>query len=183
MSDLVPLIGEPPALDLVNTRTAVGDLLTTTDDLRTWLRLEATRFPQVDALRADADLAAIRRLREHTSRLIDHARHGTPPPADDLKALNETLQAAPAITELSWNGSALTAARHRIGTPAAQLTAWLAEETAALLTDPAVTKIRQCEADDCVLLFLPAHPRRRWCSPDRCGNRTRVARHYHRHRS
>ncbi|MEU9839973.1 CGNR zinc finger domain-containing protein [Actinomadura sp. NPDC048032] len=39
-----------------------------------------------------------------------------------------------------------------------------------------------CEADDCVLLFLPAHPRRRWCSAARCGNRVRVARHYRRHR-
>ena len=28
---------------------------------------------------------------------------------------------------------------------------------------------------------LPAHPRRRWCSPARCGNRARVARYYQRH--
>ncbi|MEV3921501.1 CGNR zinc finger domain-containing protein [Actinomadura coerulea] len=32
------------------------------------------------------------------------------------------------------------------------------------------------------MLFLPAHPRRRWCSAARCGNRVRVARHYRRHR-
>ncbi|WP_371871358.1 CGNR zinc finger domain-containing protein [Phytohabitans rumicis] len=42
-------------------------------------------------------------------------------------------------------------------------------------------KVRQCEADDCVMLFLPAHPRRRWCSGACCGNRTRVAWHYQRH--
>ncbi|WP_433464559.1 CGNR zinc finger domain-containing protein [Spirillospora sp. CA-128828] len=30
--------------------------------------------------------------------------------------------------------------------------------------------------------FLPGHPRRRWCSAARCGNRVRVARHYQRHR-
>ena len=57
-----------------------------------------------------------------------------------------------------------------------------AEAAAGLLADPSVTKIRQCEADDCVLLFLPAHPRRRWCSAARCGNRVRVARHYQRHK-
>ncbi|MFD0515426.1 CGNR zinc finger domain-containing protein [Streptomyces aureus] len=34
-----------------------------------------------------------------------------------------------------------------------------------------------------MLLFLPAHPRRRWCSAARCGNRARVARYYQRHKS
>ena len=43
-------------------------------------------------------------------------------------------------------------------------------------------KVRECEAADCVMLFRPAHPRRRWCSPTRCGNRARVARYYQRHK-
>jgi predicted RNA-binding Zn ribbon-like protein len=51
-----------------------------------------------------------------------------------------------------------------------------------LLTDPAIGRLKECESDDCVILFLPAHPRRRWCSPTRCGNRARVARYYHRHK-
>ncbi|MFI0410416.1 CGNR zinc finger domain-containing protein [Actinomadura sp. 3N508] len=186
MSDLGPLIGEPPALDLVNTRTTAGDHLATVDDLHTWLNLQATRHPQAPDLanvRLTApDLTAVHRLREHTSRLIEHARQGARPPAHDLKALNEAQRTAPATTELHWNGSALTAERNRPGPPGAQVTTWLAEEAAALLTDPAVSRIRQCEADDCVMLFLPAHPRRRWCSPARCGNRTRVSRHYHRHK-
>ncbi|MER5184162.1 CGNR zinc finger domain-containing protein [Streptomyces sp. NPDC002896] len=59
----------------------------------------------------------------------------------------------------------------------------LAEAAAELLADPAVTKIRECEAEDCVMLFLAAHPRRRWCSAARCGNRVRVARHYQRHKA
>nr|WP_067513746.1 CGNR zinc finger domain-containing protein [Nocardia puris] len=53
---------------------------------------------------------------------------------------------------------------------------------ADLLTDPALARLKRCEAEDCVLLFLPAHPRRRWCSPTRCGNRARVNRYYHRHK-
>ncbi|MFD0477368.1 ABATE domain-containing protein [Nonomuraea thailandensis] len=44
MSELGPLTGEPLALDLVNTRTASGDLLTTPEDLRAWLRLQAGRI-------------------------------------------------------------------------------------------------------------------------------------------
>jgi predicted RNA-binding Zn ribbon-like protein len=34
----------------------------------------------------------------------------------------------------------------------------------------------------CRLLFLPAHPRRRWCSRVLCGNRVRVTRYYQRHK-
>ncbi|MFC9825694.1 CGNR zinc finger domain-containing protein [Streptomyces erythrochromogenes] len=41
---------------------------------------------------------------------------------------------------------------------------------AELLTDPRAGQVRECEAPDCVLLFLPAHPRRRWCVAGVCGN-------------
>lgn len=186
VSDLLPLVGEPVAIDLVNTRPATGDLLTTPDHLRAWLNLQADRFTEARELAAveltAADLAAVQKVREHTAQALDHVRHGTRPQAADLEALNEAQRAAPPISELTWNGGAVTAARRRTGAPAARLAAWLAEATAGLLADPAVVKVRQCEAADCVMLFLPAHPRRRWCSAARCGNRVRVSRHYQRHR-
>ncbi|WP_433474549.1 CGNR zinc finger domain-containing protein [Spirillospora sp. CA-142024] len=186
MSDLIPLIGEPPALDLVNTRPAAADLLSTPGDLRSWLGLEAGRFEEArelaDADLTGADLAAVRDVREHTARALDRVRHGRPPAADDLDALNQAQRAAPAIVELAWGGEAVTATRRRTGSPGARVAAWLAEAAAGLLADPAVRKVRQCEAAECVMLFLPAHPRRRWCSAARCGNRVRVARHYQRHR-
>ena len=186
MSDLVPLTGEPLALDLVNTRPAGTDLLVTPDDLRGWLNLQAERFPQAREFAAaeltGTDVAAVRDVREHTARVLEHARHGTSPPAGDLDALNRAQRSAPAISELTWSGAAVTAVRRRTGPPAARLAAWLAEAAAELLSDAAVTRIRQCEADDCIMFFLPTHPRRRWCSAARCGNRARVARHYQRHR-
>lgn len=181
MSDVVPLTGEPLALDLVNTRTAAGDLLATPDDLRAWLDLQAARLPDAGSLDIH-DVRAVHAVREYVANAVDRARHGERPAAADLAALNDAQRAAPAITELTWDGSAVTAARRRTGPPGARLAGWLAESAAGLLADPSVTKIRQCEADDCVLLFLPAHPRRRWCSAARCGNRVRVARHYQRHK-
>ncbi|MBA8950409.1 CGNR zinc finger domain-containing protein [Actinomadura namibiensis] len=180
MSDLVPLTGEPLALDLVNTRTAVGDLLATPDDLRAWVGLQAGRLPEA-GVGPDA-LAVVRAVREHTAGALERARRGEPPAPADLAALNDAQRAAPAISELAWNGSAVVAERRRTGPDGARLAAALAEAAADLLGDPAVTRVRRCEADDCVLLFLPAHPRRRWCSASRCGNRMRVARHYQRHR-
>lgn len=187
MGDPGHLTGEPLAVDLVNTRPTSGDLLATPDDLRAWLNLQVDRFPEARQLAATEfggpDLAVVRELRDHIARALDHARHGTPPHVDDLEALHQAQRAAPAITELSWNGAAVTASRRRTGPPGARLAAWLAEAAADLLADPAVTRIRQCEAADCVMLFLAGHPRRRWCSSTRCGNRVRVARHYQRHRS
>ncbi|MGI5491143.1 CGNR zinc finger domain-containing protein [Microtetraspora malaysiensis] len=184
MSELGPLTGEPLALDLVNTRPATGDLLTTPDHLRTWLSLQANRFAEARELLSveltAADLAAVRELREHIACALAHIRAGTRPPAAGLEALNQAQHAAPAINELTWNGEAVTTIHRRTGTPGARLAAWLAEAAASLLADPAVAKVRQCDATDCVMLFLPAHPRRRWCSATRCGNRVRVARHYQR---
>ncbi|MFC4910024.1 CGNR zinc finger domain-containing protein [Actinomadura gamaensis] len=182
MSDVVPLTGEPLALDLVNTLTAAGDLLATPDDLREWQRLQSERLPETDEIGAEA-LAAVRAVRNHTARALECVRNGDRPDAADLDALHQAQRAAPAITELTWNGTNVVAARRRNGPSDSRLAAQLAEAAAELLADPAVSRIRQCEADDCVMLFLPAHPRRRWCSAARCGNRVRVARHYQRRKS
>ncbi len=186
MSELVPLTGEPLALDLVNTHPATGDLLATPADLHTWLTLQAERFGEAaelaDAELDDGDLAAVRDVRDHTARALDRVRRGERPSADDLEALNRAQRVAPAVLELGWDTSGTTATRRRTGTPGERMAAWLAEAAAGFLADAAVTEVRQCEADDCVMLFLPAHPRRRWCSATRCGNRVRVARHYRRHK-
>lgn len=186
MSDEALLVGEPLALDLVNTRPVTGDLLTTLDELRAWLGLQADRFPQVhDVLAhlAEEDLVDVRAIREHTADALARVRRGERPAEADLEALNHAQGAAPLINELSWNGSTTTGARRRIGSPGARLAGWLAEAAADLLSDPAVAKIRECAADDCVLLFLPTHSQRRWCSATRCGNRARVARHYQRRKA
>nr|BFE98835.1 CGNR zinc finger domain-containing protein [Streptoalloteichus tenebrarius] len=178
------MTGEPLALDLVNTHPSIGDLLTTLDELRAWVTLEADRLPDVGTRTAeltDADLTSVRAVRQHTATALEFARHGGRPPEADLQALNQAQRAAPAILELTWDGTT-NAVRRRTGPVGAQLVAALAEAAAELLSGPEVTKVRQCEAEDCVMLFLPAHPRRRWCSAARCGNRVRVARHYQRHR-
>lgn len=186
MTDLVPLTGEPLALDLVNTRPATGDLLATPAQLGSWLTLQSERSAEAaelaeTELRAE-DLEVARKVRDHTASALDRVRRGRRPSADDLDALNLAQRGAPAVLELAWGATAVTATRRRTGTPGERLAAWLAEACAEFLADPAVTRVRQCAADDCVLLFLPSHPRRRWCSATRCGNRVRVARHYHRHK-
>jgi predicted RNA-binding Zn ribbon-like protein len=188
MRDSEPLTGEPLALDLVNTRPASADgrtdLLDTPERLASWLELEADRLGAEagGAVPTEADLAAVHAVRAHTDAAVHALLHGRKPPAAALRALIDAQRAAPAVRELAWDGDAVTATLRRTGPLGVRLAALLAEAAADLLTDPAVGRLRECEADDCVALFLPAHPRRRWCSPARCGNRARVARYYQRHK-
>jgi predicted RNA-binding Zn ribbon-like protein len=75
----------------------------------------------------------------------------------------------------------VTITSRRRGNLTAILLAQLAA-AAELLASPAIRQVRRCEGHDCRMLFLPANPRRRWCSPAVCGNRARVARYYQRHK-
>jgi predicted RNA-binding Zn ribbon-like protein len=175
-------VGEPLALDLVNTRPAQGDLLSTPDQLADWLRQQADRLPEdpPEYLTTEA-LRQVRQVRDHISTVLEALLSHRRPPAAALHGLADAQSAAPAVRHLVWDGTALTATVRRTGPSGTRLAAALAEAAVELLSDPAIARLKQCEADDCVLLFIPAHPRRRWCSPQRCGNRVRVARYYDRH--
>lgn len=183
------LVGEPLALDLVNTRPADGaggheDLLRTPRQLAEWLVLQADRIPHGirEEVPGRADLAPVHAVRDHTAAVVRALLKGNAPPKAALRGLTEAQRAAPPVRELGWDGTAVTAAAHRAGPLGVRLAALLAEAAADLLADPAISKVKECAAGDCVMLFLPSHPRRRWCSPTRCGNRARVARYYQRHR-
>ena len=180
-----PLIGEPLALDLVNTQVggpdgSAVDLLETQVALHGWSIQEKDRLTPPSG---EVDLDALHALRGHIAHALEHARDGVPPPASALQALTEALKAAPAHRELSWDGTCVTAHPRRSGDPTRDLLAELAEAAADLLSDPSIRKVRRCEGPECRLLFLPTHPRRRWCSPTLCGNRVRVARYYQRHKT
>ncbi|WP_371643754.1 MULTISPECIES: ABATE domain-containing protein [unclassified Streptomyces] len=178
-----PLTGEPLALDLLNTRpTGAGDLIAGPEGLAAWLAAQEGRLGPI-AKAGPVEVAAVHAVREAAGAALAAARRGERPPADALRALNEASAAAPAHHELAWTpDTGFTVAPHRTSTPARRLAAELAQAAAELLTDPRVREVRECEGADCVLLFLPAHPRRRWCVASACGNRARVARYYARHK-
>lgn len=190
MPEIGPLTGEPLALDLVNTRARLAegpvDFLATMRGLQHWLGCERHRLstlaPRAIARPTQAARSAVLDLREHAAAAIEHARHGDPASEHDLRGLNGAMSAAPVIMELTRSEGALRVVPRRHGDPNLHVAAELAESTAALLADPAVATVRQCEAEVCAMLFLPAHPRRRWCSPTICGNRVRVGRYHQRRR-
>lgn len=188
MNALEPLTGELLALDLLNTLPHVAqgppvDHLADAAGLRGWLALESGRLPGAEAGQAvPGDLAPVHAVRAHAALAVAQARRGERPPPAALRGLNEAQLAAPAVRYAEWDGEEVVATARRSGSLGARVAAALAEEVVGLLTDPAVRTVRECEADDCTLLFAPANPRRRWCSAARCGNRARVARYYRRHK-
>ncbi|MEN5072337.1 CGNR zinc finger domain-containing protein [Isoptericola cucumis] len=184
------LLTEPPALDLVNTHIYLTDSGAWTDVLDdreqrdAWLGALAPRLGlgADDATFTDDAADALKAVRGLAAAAVEPARHGRRPPARALSGLNEAVRAAPATVHARWDGSAVTAEARRAGSLATRLAATFAEETVRLLATPDILDVRRCDAPACVMLFLPRNPRRRWCTPNICGNRARVARYYLRHK-
>ncbi|MFJ7208802.1 CGNR zinc finger domain-containing protein [Streptomyces sp. NPDC098789] len=183
MTATFPLLGEPLALDLLNTSSpAMGDLIADPAALAAWVEAQPGRLTPLARV-TGAEPSAVHAVREAAREALEAVRHDERPPAGALRVLNGALAAAPAHRALDWTpGEGLTAAVHlRAADPARRLAAELAGAVADLLTDPRVADVRGCEGAECALLFLPANPRRRWCVAGICGNRARVARYYARH--
>jgi predicted RNA-binding Zn ribbon-like protein len=182
---VVPLIGEPLALDLVNTRAQpyhdAPDALETEDALADWLFAQSDRLPHARVTRhLHADVVS---LRANVGNVLAAVMAGGRPAESDLEGINAAMRAAPMATVLGWDSRGPSLGSVRSGDDAAILLAVLASACADYLADDAAAATRTCEAPDCELLFAPTHPRRRWCSASVCGNRTRVARYYERHRA
>jgi len=182
------LLGEPLAIELANTILVAGgerrDVLGTDADAAAWVRAHEGDLPgrAADQPPAAADLRA---LRVTIRRLVFAAIDGERPRRGDLAHLNATSAAAPPIARLRWTPTAPPTAidAAAIEDPAAATLAAIARSAIALLGGPDRDRLRRCDGQHCILVFVAAHPRRRWCSPAVCGNRARVARHYRRHRA
>jgi len=186
MTSETPHTGEGLALDFINTRPLVGgarrDFLADSAGLAAWLALVSLDGAG-DGLSAD-DLAALHRLRDAGEACLEAAMEGAAMPEAALAEINGAAAAAPTIVAAAEaaDGTLRKVAR-QLGRPGAALRARIAEALVDLLVDPALPRLRRCAADDCVVLFLPQSPRRIWCSAQRCGNRARVSRYYHRHKA
>ncbi|GAA2218219.1 CGNR zinc finger domain-containing protein [Streptomyces nogalater] len=171
-----PLVGEPLALDLLNTRWKTEnqdhDLLDSLDGLRVWLsgRGLAGRFTADGATR-DALLDA----RAAIAACVD-----TPGSPAAAAALNDILERGRITPLLTAQGPG---ERTEFEVPSWEL-AWAAARDYLRLLDTAPDRIRQCAQPDCITHFLDTsrNGTRRWCSMAACGNRAKAARHYARSR-
>ena len=182
------LIGNHPALDLVNTvgwRLDPGrsvDRLSDGDALLRWATfaglLEGGAGPVAPG-EPDLAAAAVRGLRDMLHRVLQSLALGAPPDPAALTALRARLLEALGREEvevgrlmpLEWSAPSRTVA---------DLPVRLALAGWELLAREDVRRLRQCRDDDCGWLFLDRsrNGSRVWCSSADCGNRARARRHY-----
>ncbi|SED70093.1 Conserved protein containing a Zn-ribbon-like motif, possibly RNA-binding [Streptomyces sp. 3213] len=168
-------------LDLLAT-THPEERLDAPEPLRAWIVRSglvpaATELAHVDA----TWLVGFRELRGRIGQLV-RSRQPVEGGSYDLALahLNDRARAAPpAPRAVQAEDGALV--RELAGPPGCEaLLAVIARDAVELLTDPvARASLRECEGDNCPIVYLDTSRgrRRRWCSSEVCGNRERVARH------
>lgn len=183
MARAFPLLGEPLAVDLVNTLVradeGVTDLLDGDAALRAWLERHADVLPRADRpTHSVLSLHAVRELRDALRDLLGATVEGRAPDAAGLRVVNDAAGRAHPALERGDDGPVLRwhPLDRRDGT--AELAA-IARSGIDVVTGPDRDRLRRCEGPGCVLFFVATNPRRRWCSSQGCGNRVRVARHRH----
>jgi predicted RNA-binding Zn ribbon-like protein len=166
-----PLVGEPLALDLVNTqwvdRGHSFDLFDDPGSLRAWLTEHQLPGEQKQVE------APLRQARTALRRALEQPGE----PAD--QDLNTILARGAMRYALHQ-----TTVHENVDVDADWLPAWRAVSDYLELLRQQPTRIRRCAHPACVLYFYDTsrNGTRRWCSMDGCGSRTKAARHYQRHR-
>ena len=137
------------------------------EDLARWL-LESGMLQEPPPVSA-RQLEAGRVLREAINRLT---RPGVEPERGDRAELNRWAAKAPLAPQLTERGELVWVSPR----PVEAMFAAVARDALDLLTGPLAGRIRECGAPDCALLFVDSSRpgRRRWCSGEVCGNRTRT---------
>ncbi len=137
------------------------------EDLARWI-VETGMLHDVPRV-SRRQLAAGRVLREAINRL---ARPGIQPEPRDREELNRWAARTPLASQLILGGQLVWIAVE----PVEAMLATIARDAVDLLAGPFAGRIRECGAPDCALLFVDASRpgRRRWCSTQACGNRTRT---------
>jgi predicted RNA-binding Zn ribbon-like protein len=173
-------VGDHPALNFINTLRMSGGELTDTwqsdEDVAAWIvreglrdTLPSTRWPDGVLLRE------ARNLREIAREAVEARKAKKTLPLDELNgflehSVSHCVLSAKSRTDLHFERV------YRLKT-VEQYLAPVVESVAELLSRADFDLVRHCEGGQCVLWFYDrtkAH-RRRWCSPQFCGNRAKVA--------
>lgn len=164
-----------PSLDLVATigeRWRRGfERLRTPADLARW-SVEAGLVAEPPPASV-ADLDAARRLRGAVARVLLAWGSDEDLDADDVAVVNAAAARpglAPALTVAGQRAPVAVGSMHAV-------LAVVARDAIALVAEGDPSRLRECAADDCSLLFHDASRpgRRRWCSMDACGNRAKTS--------
>ncbi|RLQ85332.1 CGNR zinc finger domain-containing protein [Mycetocola zhadangensis] len=159
-----------PVSSDVSSEDSESETFTGPADLTAWL---SNRLPSVAATGRDLQDALM--LRGSIARLALAASAAREPDAHDIDLLN--LYAATPDIPPRLSGGTVQAGRTAPRT--AQALSTVARDAVSLLSGETLGRIRECDADDCSLIYLDTSRagNRRWCSMQRCGNRHKVRAH------
>ncbi|MCV7346764.1 CGNR zinc finger domain-containing protein [Mycolicibacterium rhodesiae] len=177
--------GEPLAVDLADTLITVGepavDLLADEKANRLWWSLQQDRLPGGPL----PPLEPTVELRQAIRHILDARLAGVAPDDAAIGRVNDAAACAPSTRSLVQTsaGWAAISTRHApVDRPYRLSLAAAAESLIDVLTGPAQDRLRRCQNPACSMLFVASDARRKFCTQNICANRTRVARHYQRHR-
>src|SRR5262249_27801718 len=189
--------GNQPCLDFINTQFVLNgqpvDLLATFSDLVTWLvqvdllsgeegkKIERQWGKQVEGGTLEQARAVRVTLREMVKRIVA----GRPVPQAAMEAINGKLRFRIGHSQLVRRNGEFERRYLSDSQDANQLLGLLAEAATNLLCTCDLSLIKKCQNPLCVLFFYDTtkNHARHWCSMTLCGNRSKVAAHYRRHRS
>ncbi|BCB79039.1 CGNR zinc finger domain-containing protein [Phytohabitans flavus] len=143
------------------------------------LDLPGRGIDPAEVITTAADLAEVKLLREALWVSALRATEGRRPDPADLAVINEIAAGNGPVPMIDPHTNTAT---WRRPVTAHQLTVAYARDAVDTFTEPAIGRIRMCAADNCALIYLDtSRPgNRRWCSMQRCGNRSKVRGHRNR---
>ena len=149
-----------------------GEQLAFPADLTDWLR---ARFEALDGELGERELRDAVLFRDALARAAVAASLGRGAEAADVDTIN-LFAATPDIPPSLAGG---TRQAGRASARYGQALSALAREAVALLDAANLDRIRECDADDCAIVFYDESRsnNRRWCAMSRCGNRAKVRKH------
>ena len=154
--------------------------LTSPGELQRWLSLSPVKLPKVRIRLDDFDRA--KALRGAIWRIANAVLERRIPGAGDVRLMNAMAREPGLVKQL--DAAAKSSRWHR---PTAKaVLATIAQDAVVLFGDPKqFARMRRCENSKCKVVFYDdSRPGlRRWCAPNRCGDRIRARAYRERHRS
>lgn len=142
------------------------------DDLSRWL--QQAKITSKPVAVSDQQLQDARQLREAIYRRVLAGLAGESGSHADRRLLNRFARQPAVSAQITTSG---TREPWLGADPTTSGLATVASDAVDLLTSPAISRVRECEAPDCALLFIDlSRPgRRRWCADGACGSKSRSA--------
>lgn len=192
-------VGNHPCLDFINTKPVIDgqpvELLATFSALVAWLR-QAHLLPQEESLKklgqkwtgeakAQHILEEARAFRGTLREMVERIAAGRPVTERAVEAINELLRYGLGHPQLVRRKDEFSRDFVMKSEDGQQFLGLLAEAASDLLCRCDSSLIKKCQNPACVLFFYDTtkNHARHWCSMNLCGNRSKVAAHYHRHRT